>query len=292
MESCSNYGIRDYPSVVGNMRDSWNESTQFSWFMGIEGSKQPQDFGINANLGGRARVVLSGSAFPELGIGYQIGTAFTASSNAVQVAEILGEAPDRVQSFNTVGLFQRTNSGFFWGGVYDYQFTDSFDKFNLSQWRIRIGHELGEFYEIGATVNLAVENDRGFFNDIEVELEPIDQFHVFIRRYWPTGANTAAWIGQAQSHGEDNAVFGAQARKENTLLVGADLFVPLTRRLAIYGETNLMAPADTGAVDAFLGLEFSTTRVANNFRNLRYRPLLPVASSTSLTNDLRIIRSR
>lgn len=280
--SCEHYLLKqvDEPSCI---------DLHWTLFFGVEGSKQPQDFGVNANLGGRARVNFSGPLFQQHGIGYQIGSAYTASANAVQVFEMLGESTGRVASMNTIGIFQRRPTGFSVGAVYDYLYLDSIDRFDLGQLRLRASQELGSRFEVGATVNLSVDHDLGRFNDTVVQLEAADQFNVFFRWRWLTGVSTTAWVGQALSHGEDNVIAGAQPRKENTILLGADLRAPLNDRMAIYGETNLISPADTGAVDAFLGIEILVSPANSSLRLNRFRPLLPVASSTSFTTDLRII---
>ena len=268
--------------------DHTDTSTQIVFYAGMEGSKQPQDFGVNANLGGRGSIGLSGPLVENLGIGYQLGTAFLASANAVQVFELLGASVDRTQSFTTAGVFQRLDNGFGWGFTYDFLFQDSFDNFSLGQWRIRLSQEVGATYEIGATVNMGDRLDTGFFNSTPILIEPIDHFSIYLRKYWQSGANTTLWLGQAQGHSEDNAVVGAQPRKENTVLFGAEIFAPLNDWVAIYGETNILTPVDTGAVDAYLGVEISTTRVAYALRSVRYRNFLPIASNSTFTNDLRL----
>lgn len=82
----------------------------FTALLGIDGSKQPQDFGANANLGAALRLAWSAPLFPKHGVGYQIGSRVTFTGNAVQVIELLGESKDRFQNFTTVGLFQASRS--------------------------------------------------------------------------------------------------------------------------------------------------------------------------------------
>ena len=258
----------------------------FDFFSGIEGSKQPQDFGVNANLGLRGQVNFSTPIAPNYGVGLQLGTAVVGSGNAVQVFELLGESEERWQSFSTVGIFQRLPGGFSWGFAYDYLYQDSFDDFNLGQWRIRASQLVGDSMELGVTVNLSDRSDTGLFNSNLVQLEPIDQFHVFVRKYWPNQIYTTVWLGISDGHSEENAVTGSLPSKNDTILFGADLYVPLTNRVAIYGETNLIFPADTGAVDAMLGLEFSPFGRAITKTTHPFRALLPVAGSPTFTTNL------
>ncbi|MEM8864340.1 MAG: DUF6666 family protein, partial [Planctomycetota bacterium] len=89
-------------------------------FGGIDGSKQPQDFGVNANLGGQVNANLGLPLVKQWGVGVQFGQGIVAADNAVRVYELQGEGTGRFQSFTTVGLFQRTDSGFAWGFVHDW----------------------------------------------------------------------------------------------------------------------------------------------------------------------------
>ena len=259
----------------------------FTIFAGIDGSKQPQDFGVNANLGGLFQMNYSAPIFPGSSIGFQVGSSASYTGNAVQVYELLGESTDRFQSFNTVGIFQRTQIGFSWGAVYDLLYQDSFDEFYLGQVRVRASMDVGHQTEIGATFNISTRGDSGQFNNTTVYLDPIDQYHIYCRRYWQSGVNSACWIGIADEHSEDNIVTGTLPVKNDTILFGADFMAPLNGCMALYGATNLLMPADTGAVDAFLGIEFSPQGIARSRgRTNPFRAYMPVAASPFFTTNL------
>lgn len=256
-------------------------------FFGIDGSKQPQDFGANANLGVAAQLNYARHLWAEQGIGFQIGSRVSFTGNAVQVFELLGESKDRFQNFTTVGLFQRRDSGFSYGFAYDYASVESFDRFSLGQWRVRASFELTPVNEIGVTLNFSDRNDTGRFNAESVVLEPVDQLHVYLRRNWQSGVNTTFWLGVADAHSEENAITGTLPPKTNQLLFGAEIFAPLNHWIAIFGETNLVMPADTGAVDAYLGIQFSPQGIRRTqSRSNRFRAFLPVASNPTFTTDL------
>jgi hypothetical protein len=266
---------------------SGNQTGTFTSFFGIDGSKQPQDFGANANLGVAAQLNYAGPLIPSHGIGFQIGNRSVFSGNAVQVFELLGESKDRFQNFTTVGLFQRLNSGFTYGFAYDYLTQESFDNFSLGQWRFRASFDLTPVDEIGVTLNFLDRNDSGRFNSEAVQLDPVEQLHVYLRHRWQSGVNTSFWIGVADKHAEENAITGTLPPKTNQILFGAEFFAPLNNWMAIYGETNLMMPADTGAVDAYLGIQLAPQGIyRTRSRNNRFRNFLPVASSATFTTDL------
>ena len=260
----------------------------FYAFMGIDGSKQPQDFGVNANFGGQARFSYSGPLFGDTGVGFQLGTSITAYDDAVQVFGIVGEETERFQSMTTIGVFKRSDNGLFAGAVYDYAAVESYDRFQLSQWRLRAGYQVSPTMEFGTTFNLRGQQDDADFNGTLFSLRPIEQLSIYGRKLWKTGIQTMAFVGVSEGHGESNLVSGIEPRKNNQFLFGADIIAPLTDRLAIHGETNLIMPADSGAIDAFLGFEYVPRGIARKTIRNRYREMLPVATSTTLTTDLLI----
>lgn len=266
---------------------SWCE--ELTLFAGLDGSKQPQDFGVNANLGGHVHFNWGLPVSDHLGIGVQVGSTLIATDNAVQVYELLGEQTTRVQNYNTIGLFQRFDGGFAWGFVYDWLNEDSFDNFSLSQWRLRGSWDVSHRDQIGVTANLRGDSDRGVFNGptaVPVTLRPINQGNLYWRHWWQSGVQTTSWIGIAEEHGENNVAVGPAPSFDESLLIGADILAPLNRYFALYGETNIIFPADTGTVDAFMGLRFFPGGNSRRARRGRYAPLLPVATPTNFSVDL------
>ncbi len=257
-------------------------------FAGLDGSKQPQDFGVNAHLGGQASVNWGIPLIPAWGLGLQAGTGITSTANAVRVFDLLGETTGRTQSYTTLGVFQRTQSGFAWGFAHDFLNQNYFDDFRLSQWRIRSSYQLNAANEIGISVALRSRSDNGLFGGATpVTLRSIDQGHVYWRHFWPTAAQTSFWMGLADGHGENNAVTGPSPAKDEQFLFGADLLVPLTASLALYGEANMIMPSDTGTVDAFLGIQWYPSKRAFRARRGSFSPLIPLAAPTSFAVDLR-----
>ncbi len=276
----------DSPSCSDCCTESGGWFDELTLFGGIDGSKQPQDFGVNANLGGQAQFNWGVPISQDWGLGLQVGQGIVSSDNAVRVYELSGEAKGRFQSYTTVGLYQRTDSGFSWAFAHDWLNQSSFDTFSLSQWRLRGAYDVAPCDQVGISANIAGSGDTGDFNATTVRLQAIDQGSCFWRHWWPTGVQTTWWGGVAGGHGENNAVTGPSPRFGNSFLMGADIVSPLNDYFAIYGETNLIFPADSGTVDAFLGLQFFPGGGAKRARRGRFSPLLPVASPTSFSTDL------
>ena len=263
----------------------WLRSLTF--FGGIDGSKQPQDFGVNANLGLQGNVNSSFALNDESGLGLQLGAGVVGSQNAVRVYELLGQATDRVQGYTTVGFFQKSDSGFLWAVAHDFMVEESYDQFFLSQWRGRIGFDLDEANQVGLSAQLRGIEDSGSFAGGPVSLRTINQGSLYWRHIWESETQTTFWLGLADGHGENNAVTGPSPAQSTVPLFGADFLAPLNDHFALYGETNLIMPADTGTVDAFLGIQWFPGGGARLARRGRFHPVFSVAAPTSFSVDLR-----
>ena len=256
-----------------------------SLFVGLEGSKQPQDFGVNAHFGGRFQANLGLPLVPACGLGMQVGTSLNYTDNAVQVIERIEGTSERFQSFTTVGLFQRADCGVSWAVGYDFLYQDYFDNFNLGQARGDVGYQINSCNEFGAWFALSVEKDRGSFGTIPLVLDPITQGSLYWQRNWENDAQTTFWLGVAEGHGEANVALGDLPPVGERLVFGSDVFVPLSPTLALFGQANFLTPADTGTVDAFLGIAFFPGG-SHGARSRKFAPRLSVANNTTFANDL------
>ncbi len=279
IEQC---GFRGYGK--NSSRYDWRDS--LSLFLGYEGSKQPQDFGINAHFGGRSAVNFAAPLLEAEGIGFQFGTAINATANAVQVVERLEGSASRTQSFTTIGCFQRSRSGWRWAAVYDFLYEEYYDDFTLSQARGLVGYQLSEVNEVGVKTAIRTNDDNGDFNGSEVTLRAINQGSIYYRHTYPNLVQIGCWCGLAEGHSEANYALGDLADQDTAFVYGTDLFVPLNDYCAIFGEANFITPADTGTVDAYLGMELFCWGGAKESRNRQFAPVLPVAGNTSFSVDL------
>ncbi len=261
-------------------------------FGGLEGSKQPQDFGTNAQFGGRISANLGIPLLTEAGIGLQVGSSVNLTDNAVQVFDRIEGNRDRVQSYTTLGIFQRTESGLVWALVYDFLYEDYYDNFVLGQWRASLGYQFTQCDQIGAWGTVAQQSDHGNFGPgpvvpaIPVELRPIDQASLYWRHTWENCAQTTVWCGGSPGHGQVDVALGDIHRTGPVVVFGADLHVPLNDHWAIFGEANFLTPCSSGTVDAYLGFAYYFDGTAKGFRQRKWAPVLPVANNTSFATDL------
>lgn len=258
-----------------------------SLFKGLDGSKQPQDLGINAQLGARFAVNWSVPVMEEFGVGAQIGTAIDYTANAIGVMDRIGGPSTRFQNFTTVGIFQRANSGWRWSMAYDFLAERYYDHFLLGQWRGLIGYAFHRNLEVGGWFTIADWDDRTMVAGDEVRLRSLNMGNFYLRQNWSNFAQTTVWVGLSSGHGQVNLLLGDERPTKTSFVYGADLQVPLTDHLALFGEANFVAPADTGTVDAYLGFVYYPAGGARQAKLRRMAPMLNVASNPTFAVDLR-----
>lgn len=290
--ACDSLSCDSFPGGCGGNCDRCGTGSLFgtltenlSVFLGLEGSKQPQDFGVNAQFGGRFSANMGIPLLREHGLGMQIGTSINYTDHAVQVVERVEGTKSRFQNFTTIGLFQKIDCGFSWAVAYDFLYQEYYDNFELGQWRGDFAYRLNECNEIGTWIALSGDDDRGNFGPVSVNLDPISQGSVYFRHEWENDAETTVWLGVAEGHGESNVALGDLPPVGERVVFGADVFVPLSPKLAMFGQANFITPADTGTVDAFLGMAYYPGG-SHGARNRRFAPRQAVASNTTFANDL------
>jgi hypothetical protein len=258
-----------------------------SVFLGLDGSKQPQDLGLNANMGGRAEINWGFPLLPSWGIGGQIGSSENYSDAAVHVVNQLEGTHNRWQNFTTVGVFQRTNWGLKWAAAYDFLDERYYDHIELGQWRGLLGFDVNEHNEIGSWFTVTDRNDTAFFTTAPVHLEPLSQGTLYWTHTWHCEAQTSVWVGMAEGHGRVVFSISNEPPTKNVFTYGAAVNIPLGNYVSLYGAANFLTPADTGTVDAFLGFAFYPGGGARELRHRRFAPLLPVANNPFFSVDLR-----
>jgi hypothetical protein len=258
-----------------------------SLFVGPEGSKQPQDLGINANMGLR---VAANWGFPlsaSWKLGGQLGAAANVSDAAVHVLDQIEGPSRRTQTFLTFGVFQRPSDRFNWGIGYDVQFERYYDHFQFGQWRGQGGYGVTTSDDVGVWFTKSARGENGLMLGTPVRLDPISQINGYHRHTWNSGAQTTVWAGIANHHHNVVWVFPDNSRDSHVLVYGAELTVPLSERFAIHGATNLVTPAATGTVDAYLGVSFYPGRGALRAVSNLFAPIMSVVNNTSMPVDLR-----
>jgi hypothetical protein len=268
------------PSPVGETGGTWLD--RLVLFVGLDGSKQPQDLGINANIGPRFSVSWTVPVSPRLGLGVRLGAAANASDAAVNVLEQIDGTSRRFQLFSTVGLYQ-TKGRLSWAAGYDGLRQDYFDETWMAQLRGELEVAVGRNDQMGVRFTAPLRGANAAIGDVSLRLEPIAQVSAVARHSWPSGAATGIWVGVAEGHHNVVLVFPGNSRDTHVVVYGAELSMPLNDRWSVTGATNLMTPAATGAVDAFMGV---TVRLGARRRRSPFGAMLNVANNTTFAVDL------
>ena len=256
---------------------TWLEN--LSIFAGLDGSKQPQDLGINANMGARFSANLGVPISERLNLGAQVGAGVNASDAAVHVLDQIEGTSNRTQTFVTLGLFQTVGRKTTWGFAYDALMQQYYDDFTLGQVRGFVGYDVTEVNEVGMWFTTSVKDDRGLMGSTPVKLDPISQTNGYFAHNWPTGARTRLWLGLARGHHNIVWVLPDNSRDTNVVVYGADLELPLSDRFAVSGSANFLTPTATGTVDAFLGITFFPGRNAAHYKRGTFVPAQAVANN-------------
>ncbi|MFO1042580.1 MAG: DUF6666 family protein [Planctomycetaceae bacterium] len=265
--------------------EAWHPIDTLSVFGGLEGSKQPQDFGVNANFGGRWAANWGFPLLADYGIGAQIGMSINYTDNAVQVFERVGASTHRTQNFSTAGIFQRTDT-WRWGVAYDFLYESYYDQFILGQWRGRVGYATSEADEFGVWCAVPQQSSSGQFLTIPVQLTPLTQGSFYWQHQFLAGTRVMSWAGAAEGHAQANLALGDLKKTGPQFVFGAEIDVPLNANFSIYGQANFIGPADTGTVDSFLGVSYYPGGRAFPSTRSRFAPYQALANSTMFALDL------
>ncbi len=264
-------------------KESWLDN--FSLFGGLEASRQPQDLGVNANLGAALSANIGLPLIPAWGVGVQIGTGVNLSRAGVKVLHVVEGTNDREQWFSTLGVFKRSER--WYAGVgYDLEVSSYYNSITAGQVRGEVGYQVGGCNTIGLWGAVATNGDNVNILNIDYVVRPISQISFFWNHRWETGADIRIWAGIAGQHGTDIVLLPDDHRTDPQPVFGLQVFVPLNEHFALFGQGNFVTPNDTGTMDAYLGLAYFWGGAARSRTNM-YAPVLPVANNPTLPLDLR-----
>jgi hypothetical protein len=257
-----------------------------SVFAGLDGSKQPQDLGINANMGARFAVNWGFPVADAVGLGAQVGAAVNLSDAAVHVLDQISGTSRRTQTYLTLGMFQRPTARVNWALGYDALIQQYYTDSTLGQVRGQVGYDVTASNEVGVWFTKGVQGDVTQFATTPIALDAISQVNAYTRVTWASQARTTVWVGMANGHHNVVWVFPDNSRKDKVLVYGAELAMPLNDRFAVTGAANFLTPTSTGTVDAYLGVTFFPGRSPTRAAAQKYLPAMVVANSPQFPVNL------
>lgn len=251
--------------------------------LGFNGSKGPQTLGVDAHSGGRAEIYTALPLVDSMSIGLQVGTSVNYERSAVKVLDTINGTEDRWQIFNTAGLFQRTEFGTTAGIAVDWLYQDYFDSAHAAQLRVLAGWLFTEHDELGWWMTIPLTNSTVDLAGQQFRLRGLLQYYGYWQHHWNSGALTRVWLGIVPEHSEFVLIQRGDNPARGQIAYGAEIFVPLSKNWALWGEGNFIAPTNTGTVDAALGLAFFPGGRARVARRDWYSPVFRVANNATFT---------
>jgi hypothetical protein len=269
--------------MVGITPSIWFDN--LTLFAGFDGARNPDDLGINANVGGRLAMQTAFPLIEQNGLAMQIGTAIDYHNTATRFQRLNGGPHERTQSFTTIGIFQRADSDIVWGVAYDFLHSHAYANLDVGQWRGLAGYRLNPDNEMGIWATYHDRGDAATFAGERFGLRAINQANLYWRHFWENEAMTRVWVGLADQHGR--AILGrtGDTPAYNTFVYGAEFLVPLNAFVSIYAEANLITPLDSGGVNAFVGVAFYPGGQGKSAPRNRFAPLLPLANNANFALD-------
>lgn len=264
--------------------ESWFDN--FSILGALDASRQPQDLGINAHLGGFFAANIGVPLIEDINLGLQAGIGANVSKAGVRVLGLAEGTVDRQQLFYTLGVFQRVDD-WHWAAGHDFLQTFYYNEFSTGQIRSEIGKAIGDCNELGVWGTFGTWGEHAQLLGADFDLKPINQLNFYWRHVWETKAETRLWMGIADRHGKDVVIIPDQALTDVVPVFGLSIFVPLNEHFVLFGEGNFITPNDTGTMDAYLGIAYYPGGGALRSRCNTFAPVLSVANNPTMPTDLR-----
>ena len=232
--TCGGCGTPECGSC-GGQRWGWFEN--FTVSGGVQGFKSPIDLGRNGNFGIREGFNWAVPLSVARGIGGQIGmNALQSDLSGDRVAGPSSSA--RSQIFVTAGLFRRVLPGERWqGGVaYDFLHDDYYITNDLHKIRGELSFVASNRDELGTWVSIHLGESSVFhsvFGSATTSWTSNDLYAAFWRRTLSNGTVGRVWAG-ASGTGDG--------------MLGGELRVPISNRLALETNVNYLIPGSNSGV--------------------------------------------
>lgn len=268
----------------GGECESWFDN--FSLLLSLDASREPQDLGINAQLGAFMAANIGLPLIEDAGIGLQLGMGANVAKAGVRVLGLAEGTVDRQQLFYTAAIFQRIDD-WHWAAGHDFVQTFYYNEFSLGQIRGEVGKQIGDCNEVGFWGTLKTYGEHGQLLGADFDLKPISQLNFYWRHVWESKAETKFWLGLAERHGKDIVIIPDTNLTDVVPVFGLSVFVPLNDHFVLFGEGNFITPNDTGTMDAYLGIAWYPGGGVMWARSNRFAPVLPVANNPTFSTDLR-----
>jgi hypothetical protein len=210
----------------------------FDAFKGISDGDYQSNFGVVSGV--NAAVPFPG--LRDYGIGWQLGMSYGIYDFDGRTTNNVAESQQ--QAFVTTGFFRKAGEcqHLSFGMVYDYMLNNNWGEFasapTLGQWRSQVEWAFNDCNALGMWGCVRDRLSRQNVDDTDITTRPISQINTFWHhKFQESCANTFLWFGFTQRD---------RLNGEGSLgdwVVGTSFEVPVSCRLALYGNAQYMHPS-------------------------------------------------
>jgi len=294
--ACCDLGCDDSPQrgIVGIFG--------FDSFKGVSDSYYNSNFGAVTGLNAATPV----PGLSDYGIGWQLGMTYGVYDIDGGIRYPGTSAQSQQQTFVTTGFYRKGNADqrLSFGLVYDWMLNSNWGLYGthptLGQWRGQVEYAVGDCNAIGlygSVRDLGARQSLGVRPYIyNVETRAISQVNLFWHHKFCSGADSWLWVGLPErerlDREERNGVGGGSL---GDWIIGANIQVPITERLALYGNAQYMHPSaaagevasidSTWNVGAGIMWYFGGHAESHSLNGKCWLPYMPVANNSTFLVD-------
>jgi hypothetical protein len=289
--SCGIFGAGGFGGCDGTPQRGIVGFAGLDSFKGVSDGSYQSNFGAVTGLNASLPV----PGLSDYGIGWQLGTSYGVYDFDGRIYAPNNRTRSQQQIFVTTGFFRKAAEGqrLSAGLVYDWMINDQWGVYGtsptLGQWRGQIEYSLSECNAIGVWGCARDLASRQEVLRVPVDSRAISQVNLFWHHKFDSGADSWLWAGAPES-----TRLGGDASL-GTWMVGANVQVPLSDRLALYGNGSYFRPsAAAGAVasvesgyDVGMGVVwyFGRHAVNHSINGACWLPYMPVANNSTFLVD-------
>jgi hypothetical protein len=218
----------------------------FDSFKGVSDGSFESNFGAVTGLNGAMMLPV----VEDYGIGWQLGMSYGVYDFDGWGSNDVSRVSSQQQTFLTTGFYHKANEGrrLSYGLVYDWMFNDNWGIYGisptLSQWRGQVEYSFSGCNALGvwacASDHYSVQRADGR----SIRNAAVNQANIFWHHKFNMGADSWLWIGVPERYSLTHV------GSLGDWMVGANVQVPLSDRLALYANGSYFHPTAAGGPDA------------------------------------------
>jgi hypothetical protein len=289
--TCGAFGAGGFGGCDGSPQRGIVGVFGFDSFKGISDSHHQSNFGAVTGL--NAAMPVPGVS--DYGIGWQIGMTYGAYDLDGNQNAAGNPARSQQQTFVTTGFYRKGNDDqrLSFGLVYDWMLNDNWGHLGtnptLGQWRGQVEYAMSDVNGVGVYGCLRDLGAQSRVLGYPIETRAVTQVNLFWHHKFDSSADSWLWVGLP----ERNRLEGLGSLGD--WIIGANIQVPISESLALYGNAQYMHPSAAAGtiasvesdwnVGAGIVWYFGGHAVSHKLNGKCWLPYMPVANNSTFMAD-------